>query len=276
MTTTPPAPTLTAATDADPCPRVEVLITPMPVDVDEVTVYRSWKGQRQVVRGASRAEVAGDYLIIDYEVPLGVPVSYTSVGFDVSGVPSQESASTTVTVDVADVWLQDPLDPTTALAARMSRTSVTEGVEIIGDSILPASYQATTTVQPVVGSALPVGMASVRRAVSRAPLTFIAWSPTDAETLRTLLMQTFPLCVRTPAAIPQLGGLTYFALPDFVEAPYPGWTATLFTASGDAVRPPGSGIVIQPRTYADLSAEAATYAGLLALYPTYVDVKRGL
>lgn len=276
MTTTPPAPTLTAHTDADPCPRVEVLITTMPGDADTLTIWRSWRGQRTVVRGVNGVEVAGDFLVVDYEVPLGAVVTYTCATADVAGVPSQESSGTAVTVTVDDAWMQDPLDPTTALPVRLTRTSTTAGVELIGDSLMPATYSADGSVSPVVGSPLGIGFGGVRRAASRMPLALIAWSTADATALRTLIAQAYPLCVRTPADIPQLTGLTYMALGDLLEAPYPGWTSTLFTSTADSVRGPGSAIVVQERTYDDLLTEAATYDDLLPLYATYVDLQRGL
>lgn len=274
MTTTPPSATLTAYTDADPCPRVEVLITPMPGDIDQITVYRSWAGQRSVVRGASRSEVAGAFLVVDYEVPLGTSVSYSSVGYDVAGIPSEESVVAAVTVSVTDMWIQDPLAPTTAQKILLSRTQDAE-ITVIGDSLMPVTYQTASMVSPVIGSVLPIGMAGTRQAASRMPLALIAWNPSAVESLRGLLQQAFPLCVRTPTAIPQFGGLIYLALPEITEAPFPGWEATLFSSTGDSVRGPGAGIVVQPRTYADLLSEAATYAGLVSLYPTYLDVLRG-
>lgn len=275
MTTTPPAPTLTAYTDADPCPRVEILITPMPAGVDEITIYRSWQGQRSVVRGASRAEVAGAFLVVDYEAPLGTSIVYTSIGYDASGVPSQESAGSTVTVSVSDAWIQDPLDPTSAMQAGLT---IPRDLMVTTPSFLPASFAAAVTVAPIVGSRLPAAMGGTRQAASRMPLTLDARTPTVAADLEELLNQSFPLCLRTPAdLIRQLGGLTYLAIQEYVPTPDDGWNAgTLYSMTADTVRGPGAGIVVQVRTYDDLLAEATTYADLLTLYPTYLDVLRGL
>src|SRR5688572_5704436 len=143
MTTTAPAPALTVHTTADPCPRVEILISPMPGDVDEITVYRSWLGNRVEVRGGKRAEVAGDFLLVDYEVPFGTPVAYTSVGYDVAGTPSQESSSTTQTVSVTEVWLQDPLDPTTALQAGL--TIPRDDLMVIAPSFEQGAYASDSS-----------------------------------------------------------------------------------------------------------------------------------
>lgn len=276
MTTTPPAPTLTTFTDADPCPRVEVLVTPMPGDADTITVWRTWKGQRTTVRDAQDVDVAGAFLVVDYEVPIGTPVTYTCQTADVAGIPSEISAGTTTTVSVTDMWLQDALDPTSAIQVSTQVGTASSGFTIVAPSIVPATYSADTATIPVHGDEFPVALGGVRRAASRMPWSVIAWTPADAETLRALLRQAFPLCMRTPATVHQLTGLTYVALPDIVETPYPGWQATRFDGAGDSVRGPGSGIVVQVRTYADLLDEAATYAGVVSVFPTYLDVLRGL
>lgn len=276
MTTTPPAPTLTAATDADPCPRVEIEITPMPVDADSITIWRSWAGKRDVVRGVNNTEVAGDYLVTDYEVPLGIAVTYTCVTKDAAGVPSAVSAGSTVTLAVPDVWLQDPLDPGSALSARTTRGSMTAGLEFIGESFLPAVYPSTSSISPVAGSDLPIGFGGARGAASRMPIAIIAWSASDAGALRELDRQAYPMCVRPPAnVVPQLGGLVYMHWGDLSEVPYPGWGATLFGCSADAVRGPATSVVVQTRTFDDLLTEAATFDDLLTLYATFTDLQRG-
>ena len=276
MTTTPPAPTLTTFTTADPCPRVEVVVTPMPGDADTITVWRTWKGQRAAVRDARKVKVAGAFLIVDYEVPLGTSVTYTCETADVAGVPSQISTGTATTVTVPDVWLQDPLDPASAVKVSLQLGTATAGFTTVVPSIVPATYSADVSTIPLHGEELPVALGGVRRAASRMPWSVIAWTPADTEILRTLLKQAMPLCMRTPAAIHQLTGLTYVSLPDVVETPYPGWQASRFQATGDSVRGPGSRVAVQTRTYANLPDEAATYAGLLSVFPTYLDLRRGL
>lgn len=273
MTTTPPAPTLTTSTDADPCPRVEVVIATMPGDADTITIYRTWRGQRSIVRGAENAEVAGDHLVIDYEVPLGVPVAYSSVTYDVAGIPSQESTSTTTTVTVDDVWIQDALDPGTAIQVGLT---IPREVMCIFPSFLPASYTMAMTTSPIVGDPTPVGLGGTRQAASRVPFTIVASTPTSADAVKELLDQAFPLCVRTPAAVPQYKGLLYLGIPEYSPDPHAGWNETTYAMVGDSIRGPGSGIVVQPRTFDDLLDEAATFTDLLALYATFLELRRGL
>lgn len=275
MTTTPPAPTLTVHTDADPCPRVEILISSMPAGIDEITIYRTWLGNRVEVRGGKRAEVAGSYLLVDYEVPLGTSVSYSAVGYDVAGIPSLESPLTATTVSVSTVWLQDPLDPTTALQAGLSTPR--SDLMVVAPSFELGNYVSSVIKSTVVGSSLAVARAGTRQAASDMPLSVIAGTPTDAAAFQSLFDQAPILCVRAPSGdVPYLGGLAYVAFGTYQPRPAKGWQSTLFTLSGDVVRPPGAAVVVSPRTYDDLLDESATYSGLLTLYPTYIDLLRGL
>jgi hypothetical protein len=273
VTTTPPAPTVTVFTDADPCPRAEIVITPMPGDADAITIYRTWQGQRAVVRGAENAEVAGDHLVIDYEVPLGTPVAYSSVTYDVSAIPSEESTATTTTVTVDDVWIQDALDPGTAIQVGLT---IPREVMCIFPSFLPASYTMAVGISPIVGDPTPVGFGGTRQAASRVPFTIVATSTSAAGAVKELLDQAFPLCVRTPAAVPQFKGLLYLGIPEYSPDPHAGWDETTYAMVGDSIRGPGSGIVVQPRTFDDLLDESATFTGLMSLYATFLELRRGL
>jgi hypothetical protein len=271
VTTTPPAPTLTGHTDADPCPRVEVLITPMPGDAATVTVWRSWSGRREVVRGAKRALSAGDTLVIDYEAPTGVPVEYSCVTYDLAGTASEESPRATVTLDSDDVWLQDPLDPTSALQAGLTTR---RDLMVIGPSFVGARPVDMTVQQPV-GSALPFAFGRKRRAARGMPITVHAETQTAAAQLEALLDQAQPLCVRTPAAVTKLTGLTYVAVGEYLPDVWDGWQETTYPLVGDVVKGPGAAVVVNPRTFDDLPQEASTFDALLSLHATFIDLKRG-
>lgn len=275
MTTTPPAPTVTVHTDAAPCPRAEVLVTPMPGDAATVTVWRSWRGQRAIVRGAKNALVAGDYLVIDYEVPLGTAVAYSAVTQDAAAIPSEESSPTTVAVAVSDVWVQDPLDPTTALQVGMPGLGAQRSLNVTAPSFTATYSGALTKVSPV-GSRRPFALGGTLQTGGRIPLTIHATNPTAATQLQDLLVQSWPtLCVRTPAKVITLDGLTYLAIAEFTPDPGIGWEEFLFPLVGDSAIDPGAGVVVQPRTFDHLLDEAATFDDLISLYPTFIDLQRG-
>jgi len=202
-------------------------------------------------------------------------VSYSSVGYDVAGTPSLESPLTTQTVSVTDVWLQDPLDPTTALRAGLSTPR--SDLMIVAPSFEQGVYSSDLVKATVVGSSLAVARAGTRQAAANMPLSVMAGTQTDASALQLLLDQSPILCVRAPStSVPYLGGLSYVAFSSYQPKPFKGWTSTLFSLVGDVVRAPGAAIVVSPRTYDDLLDESATYNGLLTLYPTYIDLLRGL
>lgn len=274
MTTTPPAPTLVAYTDADPCPRVEITVTPMPGDADTITVWRSWAGRRTQVRDAVGVTVSGDYFVIDYEVPFGVAVTYTCETADAGGVPSELSAGSSVTVAVTEIWMQDPLAPTSALEVATT-TGSSIGVRALADSFAGHTAEMPAETVTIIGSGEPVALGGTRQAPSGVPLKIKARTQADADAVRSLWDQSFPLCVRTPAKMPFYRGLAYMVF-DYTETPHPDWQQVTFTATARVVRGPGRGIVIQPRTFADLLDEAATFADLLTLYPTFLDLRRGL
>lgn len=274
MTTTPPAPTITVDIDPTPCPRVEIEITPMPGDAVTVTIWRNWAGQRFPVRGARDATVSGDFFIIDYEAPFGVPVVYTCTTGDVDGNPSLLSPnSDQALLDIEDtIWVQDPIDPTTAIP-----------IPLMGDEMfLEASSFASVTysvpssgsVNQVIGSGMPVAYAGARQAASNMPLSVFTPDVDTTFAFRELMLQAYPFCMRTPARVSMLTGLTYVAAGDVTETLRIDGS-TLWAMTGQAVRSPGVGVIISPRIYDDLLGEAGTYTELLALYATYTAVKRG-
>ena len=273
MTATPPAPTVTPYVDALPCPRVEVLITPMPGDATSVKVWRSVPGSApRLVRGADRAAVSGDYLVMDYEAPIGVPVTYTCQTRNVTSTPSTtSSASAPVTLASPLMWVHDALDPAGAV-----------GLSVAGESspgLADGSFAALTYAAALstarTGGAYPFAAASPRQAASDVPLVFWADGDGDTDALR-IVLQAFPLCVRVPLAVRGPERLLYLALGDVVESPLGGGSPiTTFTTSGIATLPPGLSIVLPVRTWNDGADEGTTWDDMAALYRTWLDAQRG-
>lgn len=278
MTTTPPAPTVTVQVDDKPCPRVDVVIAPMPVDAATVTVWRISNGRRAVVRDASNAPVAGDYLVIDYDVPLGESVTYTAQTFDGAGTPSQMSPqSDAVYVDTDDVWISDPLDPSTAVPVALAASIgllPERGAEIRGVSFREITRPLNITIAGVFGSPEPLAFGDLRQAPTGIPLEVYVWDKAVAAQLRALVAQAFPLSLRTPDAVPQLPGLVYLACSSPVESVRADGTS-VFNLAGDSVAGPGAAVALPARTYDDLTDEASSYDGLLDLYSSYLDLQRG-
>jgi hypothetical protein len=117
MTTTLAAPTVVLRSDAAPAPRAEVTVTPVG-DTATVSVLRSDPAGTLTVRGGYRQPSAGGAtLVVDYEIPFGVPVRYAVIAYNAAGAASPQSPwSAPVTMpDPVCPWLADSLVPTSAI-----------------------------------------------------------------------------------------------------------------------------------------------------------------
>lgn len=274
MTTQPPAPTLTTHTDASPCPRIEALITPMPADAATVTVWRNYANTTELVRGAVGAPCSGDFLVIDYEAPLGQDVTYTCQTADVSGTLSPLSdPSSVATLSVVDVWASDPLAPTGAMAWPLTRAP--GGAVAVKLGSFAGSYDQDATLSNPIGTTLPVAMVGVRRAAAQFPARVVTYSDAADAQLLNLLMQAQVLCLRVPPTVRRIPPVVYVQVSGAQPADDPSLTRALWPLVCTQVQPPGVNVILPVRTYNDVLAEAATYSDLLTLYATYIDLQRG-
>lgn len=275
MTTTPPAPTVTAVVDTNPCPRVTIVITPMPADAAAMTVWRYAGGRREIVRGASNVPVAGDSAVIDYWVPLGVGVTYVVQTVNAAGTPSQVSPATAqLVLDSPYLWLSDPLDPRSSLPVALSSASGMP-IEARFGSLRTATYQLAATLAPVYGSDMPLGFADVRQAPSGVPLELRTFDLDTFALLLALLQQAYPLCVRAGAAVPLVPGVLYLSIPAVTPTLDTDNVTMLWQLTGDSIAQPGTSVIVPARTYDDLGDEASSYDGLAPLYPSYVALQLG-
>lgn len=257
-------------TDADPTPRTEITAQ-IPPGAATFTLWRITPNSRTIVRGADKA-LAASSIVVDYEVPFGTPVSYQVQTFDVMDVPAEIGPSSPpVTLsEVLDVWLSDPLDPTTAVALSVRGGPLPALIQPSWETL---TYESSSTVTPIVGSRLSVGAAAVRRAFT-ADYVILARNPTDATALRNLFDHAFPLLMRPPAQFRFVGDPLYLAPGDIAERTSP-TGVSVFTFSASIVRPPASSIIVFPRVWDDVPPEAATWDDLATMYATWNGVARG-
>lgn len=90
----PPAATIIAVEQDVHPPRV--LVTVGGLDGEQVDVYRSVLGERTLLRGGSSEADDPNFLVLDAELPFGVPVSYVAV------VDGAEYSTTATTYDLPD------------------------------------------------------------------------------------------------------------------------------------------------------------------------------
>lgn len=165
MTVAPGKPTVIVFNDSNPCPRMEITVVPGS-DNKWMTVYRN--PGRVEVRGAKHEPVAGTFVVIDTEVPIGEEVTYYAVGYDASDVPSANgpaSASAALPADGGCPWVHDPLEPLTSV-----RWKVTDWTE-------RNHGREQETLWPIMSTYAVVVMGMRRR-----PMTAMTvWTKTDSE-----------------------------------------------------------------------------------------------
>lgn len=257
--------TVTAYQTADPSPRVEIVLPTVPVAGVTTTVERIYSGKRSVVRGALRSTSISGFTVTDYEAPLNVPITYQATSYNVAdGIVAMSPISPSVTLVESGVryaWLSDPLSPTAAVKATMEAAT--------GDEL---GYDAPMAVLAAMGRRYPIAVMGTRLAASGVPLTLYTATNGEGNTVRDIVTQAAPLCVR-PATTNRLPALFYLAAKRITEKPYLGGPR-VWDLTGDIVAAPSGAVVVPLHTYAEVHDGYATYAALDAAKATYLEVLR--
>lgn len=264
-----------ASLAADPCPRVDLLVSAIPNSAVYISVWRSTPGDRKVyVRGGNTVRTGGadTWSFTDYEAPLGYASVYT-VQAVAAGVIIA-SAQVTAPVDgTQDVWLSDPLAP-----------GVSAAVRIADGSLSSFTYTLDRSLVTVAGAALPVSVSGVRTAAGAFPVSLMADDVDTAGGVREVLTSADVVLLRVPAGrgvpLPPAAYMSADAVTETVVAERDqtgqvGASYWQFDLAADLVAMPNASVVVPPRTYATVLAESGTYANLVTLRPTYLDVLRG-
>lgn len=267
------APTLTGFTTADPCPRAEVLFSSFATGTTLVDVYRLAAGRTYKVRGAMQTPVAGALSRIDFEIPFGVPATYRAEQFETSGLSLGFTDSASLTLDVADTWVHNPLDPQGAVKVQFQGSATRDLVRPTdGEILFP------------LGRVVAVVVAGQRRGLVDAVLDVVVDTAEDADKLQAMLggydRRTVPvLCFRIGAndrvrlPRPLFAGVLTMHEVDLNYTIGTGETIT-FPMTGTEVDPPTPALVVPLLTRADLNAAFASRAALNAFYLTRLDANR--
>lgn len=261
-----------AFTDA-PCPRVGVTVTGLnPSVASTITVWRSVPGEaRASVRGARNLVVTAATFLVDYEAPLGRVVTYT---LEVNGLTVPETLTATVTVPSDTVWMQDPLDPSTAVPVSWGTGN---GDILFAPAALTAiGYPSPATLVRVMGATYPTALGGNRMGAASVPLDLLTRTIIAANQVRILLNAAEPLLVRTiPAVSPPLPALAYVhASATEQRAPFMGGTLTTWALVGDLVTAPTINLLVATWTYANVTALYDTYATAALSGRTYLQWMR--
>jgi hypothetical protein len=257
-----PAPVAAPVTTPDPCPRVQITITPA-ADTATATLWRNDPGGAVVVRGGYRVPLTGPALVTDVEAPFGIPLTYTATGYDsgdVAGPPSPPS-NTVVLPDPQCPWLAAALAPATA---RMVTTYEWESRQ---------HTREAAVLWPATGDAAIV-LANTR---PRPSSTVGVLTRTATEATDLLAMLEAPTLIWRPPASWGWAGGHYYA-SDVVEARYApkqaADTRRLWTFTLIPVRTPDPTLTDPVTTWAQVMSFYPTWAAVTAAKATWLDVLR--
>jgi hypothetical protein len=186
-------------------PQVGVTITGLHATTPStISVQTSTPGANtwQTVRGADHLVVTGGVFVRDFVPPLNVATTYHLIVHAGPTTPTPTEA--TITVASLTAWVQDPLNPTAAVAVDCWGRG--RGVSLLADSFEDLTRAQPVDAVTVQGARLPVASVGTRQAPSRVQVHLranLATQDTLAASLRALLDNAGTLVLRgLPATIP--------------------------------------------------------------------------
>lgn len=253
---------LTVFTDFAPTPRVLVSVTAPAPGTQTVNVLRTAEGREMKVRGGVGRYAVGGTAVMDYEAPFGVPSSYRAEQFDVNGVSLGFLALGTVTVDVTDSCIHQPLSP--ALAVRAPRVLMDSANDFSHPSPGGTVWPEGATVGRIIGGQ--------RRGLVGTRLHVRLSSTDDMDTLQSMFgtyTQDFPsvLCIRTPPGL-RIPRVLFAGCLDPHEVIGGINRILTYDMTVDEVAPPYPGLLIPLLRREDIDAAYPTRAERAAAYPT--------
>jgi len=250
------------AATLDPVKLAAVLdVTAIPAGSTTITVSRKGpSGIAANVRGATKASVSGTtFNVHDYEIPLGVTVTYTAEAFNASGT-SLGTATVLFTIAYTDceAWLVDIARPTNSL-------------QIMVESMSELAFPVPAGVHRVLDRRAPV-VTALPAWTPTSDLHLLVGSLDERDNVRAVLGTGYPILLRTS---PELGvGNMYLAVTGFTEERL----VTLGAAPErrfrvDVVqvdRPdPSVYVPTAPNTYANVRNTYSSYSALKAAVASY-------
>lgn len=260
-----------------PFPSVEVYVSSLGSGTPtSMTLYRVADGETQIVRGANRLATTSATSVVDFEAPFGVPVAYYTEVFNAAGTSLGLSSQATITLDVSQIWIHDPVDVTNAVAVDLGGNgSIVLGSESFSEIKRSYVYNRSS----VIGKRKPIMQFYGEKAIEGLGLSLIT---DDAGTLKLEdVLGASPLCVRTPARFTNLPRLMYGVL-EGSQSPL-NWHVngesndiTRWDLTFNETEAQSTGIVIAYYTYAYWQARYATYTAAGTAYGSgsYINAVR--
>jgi len=242
---------------AEPAARNVRLDYTAPAGAATVTFSRIGpSGVPATVRNWDRATVVpGAVIARDFEVPIGVALTYTAQAFNAAGavIDTQTATITLAGQGCTDTWLND-----------LARVGNTMQVQL--EALAELAYPVPTSVHEIITRRAPIVSSDIAHTPSF-DVSILTDTLGDRDRARAILGNGIPVLLRTP---PEQGiGNLYLSVLDFAEqriVTTGSVPARRFVVSGRQVQRPDAALYapIGPAVYADVKAEFATYADLKA------------
>jgi hypothetical protein len=252
--------TVEPSTGADDPPRVRLNVAASAGETSTTVTRLNPDGSTVAVRtfdGLPQVITSGVAILYDYEMPYGVPLTYSTV---------ENTASTsTVTVAESSIWLVHPGVPGLSMP-----------VELRAGSLDEESYGITQGVFAPMGRANPIVVTAGSRQGAQSSLTVAVESATQLWALKQLVSDAGTLLLNIPTALGLLFDPCYIAVG---EVRISRLSSIGSEVQRNAVLPfvvvdrPVGGSQAE-RTYVDL-LDFPTYTALAAAYPTYTALMAG-
>ncbi|QKS20998.1 hypothetical protein HUN58_14675 [Curtobacterium sp. Csp1] len=259
-------PALTPLPEGRPVPSVQIIVADVKPGTAAVDVYRIADGRTTLVRGGIRKSAIGGTTLVDWEAPFGVPIQYRAEQFDETDT-SLGFTETSTTLDVADTWIHQPLNPSVAVSPlRLSKTAGDVARSTPGELVY------------VQGAEFATRIGGQRRGVAAVPFELLTRSLADADRLQAVFGRygsrgAGVVCIRTPPPM-RLPRTFYASVDEVHEVPVNiqiGREDITFTFEATEARPPAPGLVTAVLRRKDIDAAYPTRAARAAAYATRLE-----
>lgn len=193
-------------------------------------------------------------------------------GYTFPGYPPATMTSSSLTINSSTAWLQDPLNPRSAVA--LYSTMLNGQVQMTIRSLAGGVWGQHVDTAPVIGAALAVASISQRQKIAALPLSLIYNVAQEGGHLHTLMMTSGQLVLRGLPVSGLLDPVAHCSAGDANETRYGAGTISEWTLTARQVRPVSMKVVVPWWTYDQVKAlvqsqisSSATYAQVESAQP---------
>lgn len=259
-------PTLTGHTDDGPTPRADVLIPSGEISGSATTasVLQISSAGQNVVRGAERIPTAGGLFVTDFEVPLGIPVTYQATLYNSSGtsIGLTTPGTVQVNIDPDEIVVQDFLAPA-------------KSVRVDADMTFGSQIRSVRPSQRYVSGTDTIVLQGEPGLAQQIPLRMNTRTLAAADMLASILTEGSALIRSMPGGT-RLPQLLYVSISEMSQVPVDvewGGQWVAWDLVGDQITRPSLYILDAVWDWALYKAAYPTWAAAKAAYPTWLAAK---